>query len=136
NLCMAAAHTEYLRTHEVRTTTCTAVEDEPLQRFNPAMPVNVALIYFRDVPSDVRETRAAERALAETQLPFDLYRGPLVRACVLRLGEDDQLLVLTLHHIVTDGWSMGILHRELGTLYAAKQGGMAATLDDLPVQAA
>ncbi|MGW3992726.1 amino acid adenylation domain-containing protein [Amycolatopsis sp. NPDC004772] len=70
-------------------------------------------------PPDIRpDVRAADGVEREVHRPFDLARGPLFRATVFRLGEDDHLLVLVLHHIITDGWSMGVLAHELGLLYS------------------
>jgi len=71
---------------------------------------------------------------AEAETPFDLERGPLIRGLLVRLAEDDHVLVLTMHHIVTDGWSMGVLTRELAALYAAHHQGRDAGLPALPVQ--
>uniref|UniRef100_UPI000A381205 non-ribosomal peptide synthetase n=1 Tax=Amycolatopsis kentuckyensis TaxID=218823 RepID=UPI000A381205 len=82
-----------------------------------------------DIRPDVRAMHDGE-LLAEVQRPFDLARGPLFRATVFRRGEDDHLLVLVLHHIVTDGWSMGVLAHELGRLYSDP----AAELPPLPLR--
>src|SRR5947209_17876545 len=76
------------------------------------------------------------RRLAEelSSRPFDLSRAPLLRALLLRLGERERVLVLSFHHIVTDGWSQGVLARELGELYAAEVEGRQARLPELAVQ--
>src|SRR5207244_2445659 len=66
--------------------------------------------------------------------PFDLEHGPLLRARLLRLAVDQHWLVLVVHHIVTDGWSLGVLFGELGTLYAAARDGEIAELAELPIQ--
>jgi len=71
---------------------------------------------------------------AEAGAPFDLEHGPLVRGRIVRMAADDHVLLLTMHHIVSDGWSMGVLFRELGALYAAFRRGDASPLSDLPVQ--
>ncbi len=84
-------------------------------------------------PQD-RETLALSLAAREARRPFELARGPLVRALLVQSAETDHLLVLTLHHIVTDGWSMGLLVRELGTLYQAFHDGRPSPLAPLPVQ--
>ncbi|HET7461831.1 MAG TPA: amino acid adenylation domain-containing protein, partial [Longimicrobium sp.] len=70
----------------------------------------------------------------EAHAPFDLARGPLIRGRLVRLAADDHLLLVTMHHIVSDGWSMGVLTRELGALYAAFRGGAPDPLPALPVQ--
>src|SRR4029077_3391409 len=66
--------------------------------------------------------------------PFHLKRGPLFRAAVAKLGAEDHVLFLTMHHIVSDGWSMGILCRELERLYTSLSAGGSANLPELPIQ--
>src|SRR6185369_10663800 len=73
-------------------------------------------------------------AQEEARRPFDLARGPLLRGVLLRLAETDHILALTMHHIVSDGWSMGILVREITALYAALFESRSDLLPDLPVQ--
>jgi amino acid adenylation domain-containing protein len=82
----------------------------------------------------MREEQARRLAAEEGQRPFDLEQGPLLRAAVVRLGERDHLLLLTLHHIVSDGWSAGILLRELETLYESAFLSRPSPLPELPVQ--
>ncbi len=118
--------------HEVLRTTFTLVDGEPVQR--------IALVEesrFHLAEHDLRGEAGAEeevgRLLAqEWSTPFDLERGPLIRGCLIRLGEDDHVLQMTMHHIVSDGWSMGVLTGELSTLYAACLRGEA---DPLPAPA-
>jgi amino acid adenylation domain-containing protein len=81
-----------------------------------------------------REREAARLTDAEVRAPFDLERGPVFRARVVRRAADDHLLLLTLHHIVADAWSMEVLFRELEALYAAARDGRDAGLAPLPVQ--
>ncbi len=81
-----------------------------------------------------REAEARRRLEASARQPFDLARGPLLRALLVRLGPEDHLLLLILHHIVADGWSMGLLVRELTALYAAFQEGRPSPLPPLPIQ--
>src|SRR5256885_7608645 len=81
-----------------------------------------------------REAAAQRRAQEEAAQPFDLEHGPLLRAGLLRLGEAEHWLLLTLHHIVTDGWSSGVMRRELSVLYEAFREGRPAPLPELPVQ--
>src|SRR5207244_9336218 len=72
--------------------------------------------------------------LEEASIPFDLGRGPLLRGKLLRLGEEEHVLLLSMHHIVSDGWSVGVLVRELGVLYEAYAGGKESPLPELPIQ--
>jgi hypothetical protein len=70
----------------------------------------------------------------QTRTPFDLQHGPLFRASLLHIREAEHVLVLTLHHIVSDGWSIGVLTRELSALYSAYCAGEASPLEPLPLQ--
>ncbi|HET7461859.1 MAG TPA: amino acid adenylation domain-containing protein, partial [Longimicrobium sp.] len=120
--------------HEALRTTFPTVEGEPAQHVAP-----VEESRFRLVEHDLRASADAEtelRRLAadEASAPFDLARGPLIRGRLVRMAADDHVLLLTMHHIVSDGWSMGVLHRELGALYAAFARGQADPLPPLPVQ--
>ncbi len=99
-----------------------------------------AAVVLPPEPVTVRVTDAADEAEAErlageeAARPFDLARGPLLRARLLRLAADDHVLLLTVHHIATDGWSHGVLWAELTTAYAALAEGREPVLPDLPVQ--
>ncbi|HVG45106.1 MAG TPA: condensation domain-containing protein, partial [Longimicrobium sp.] len=117
--------------HEALRTTFTEVDGAPEQRIAPAE------VGFHLVELDLagRPDAELERVMAEeARAPFDLRRGPLVRGRLVRLADDDHMLLLTMHHIVTDGWSMGVLFDELSALYAAHREGRDAQLAALPVQ--
>src|SRR6185436_13565383 len=104
---------------------------------HPPAPAPLPEVDLRALPADRRETEARRLAAAEALRPCDLSRGPLLRAGLLRLSAGaggDALLLLTVHHIVADGWSMSILVRELGALYAAFCQGRPSPLPALPVQ--
>ncbi|HEX6042011.1 condensation domain-containing protein, partial [Longimicrobium sp.] len=105
---------------------------EPVQVIDPPSPVPLPVVDLGALPAAAREDGARRVARARARRPFDLRRGPLLRCTLLRLGPDDHVLLFTLHHVVTDGWSMGVLVRELSALYAA--GGAADALPPLPVQ--
>src|SRR5262249_18622029 len=81
-----------------------------------------------------REAEAQRLGIVEARKSFDLSQGPLLRAKLLRLSDDEHILLLTLHHIVFDGWSMGVFYRELSVLYEAFSNGRASPLLDLPIQ--
>ena len=85
------------------------------------------------VAADKREREAERIAGEEARLPFDLAGGPLLRARLLRLSEDEHVLLVTMHHIVSDGWSMGVLVREVAALYSAFSQGQPAPLEELPI---
>ena len=86
------------------------------------------------LPAHEREAAVRRAANDEAARPFDLAAGPLFRAALLRLGDDEHVLLLTLHHIVTDAWSTGVLFRELGALYGAFRDGGESPLPELAVQ--
>ena len=83
---------------------------------------------------EVAEAHLEERAREEAALPFRLERGPLLRATLFRLGDGRHALLLVMHHIVTDGWSLEVLARELAALYQARRDGSKAALPELPLQ--
>ncbi|HEX6289379.1 MAG TPA: amino acid adenylation domain-containing protein [Herpetosiphonaceae bacterium] len=107
-------------------------DDDPVQVILPFEPQPLALIDLSVLPPAEREAEVRERTVAEASQPFDLSAGPLVRATLLRLAADEHLLLLTLHHIISDAWSMGVLMRELATLYTADD--PATALPPLPIQ--
>src|SRR5690606_15068987 len=80
------------------------------------------------------ETAAADLTHQEAARPFDLARGPLFRAQLFQLDADDHVLLVTMHHIISDGWSVGVLIREVARLYTAFRQGAPPSLDALPVQ--
>src|SRR6185436_5316960 len=93
------------------------------------------LVDLTPLPDAEREPEAQRRAFIEANAPFDLEHGPLFRAQVLRLGTTEHVLLLTLHHIVADGWALGVALRELAAVYAAHvDAGQPARLPDLPLQ--
>ncbi|HEX7317777.1 MAG TPA: amino acid adenylation domain-containing protein [Pyrinomonadaceae bacterium] len=126
--------TEIVRRHESLRTIFTAEDDEPAQVILPARPVSIPLVDLSRLPAREREAEAMRLATAEAQKPFDLSSGPLIRFTLLRLGADEHMLLLTVHHIVFDGWSIGVLIGELSALYKAYVGGHDSPLAELPVQ--
>ncbi|MEW5930448.1 MAG: condensation domain-containing protein, partial [Gemmatimonadota bacterium] len=99
-----------------------------------ALPVALPLVDLSRLDAAGRERTAQFLAAGEAARPFDLARGPLLRAALLRLAGDDHALALTLHHVATDGWSTGVLFRDLSALYAAEAGGPPAALPPLPLR--
>src|SRR5262249_62339129 len=86
------------------------------------------------LPEAEREAEALRRRQEEIEGRFDLARGPLFRVRLLRLGSKDHLLLMTMHHIISDGWSIGVMMRELGALYIGFMEGRPARLQELEVQ--
>jgi amino acid adenylation domain-containing protein len=125
---------EIVRRHEALRTTFEVVAGEPVQKIAPALNLEVPVIDLGELDEAKREAEAQRLAAEEGEIPFDLARGPLLRAKVLRLAEADLVLLLTIHHIVSDGWSMGVLYEELTALYAAFSRGRPSPLPELPIQ--
>ncbi|MES1244774.1 MAG: non-ribosomal peptide synthase/polyketide synthase [Acidobacteriota bacterium] len=118
--------------HEALRTAFPAVEGRPVQAIAEPASAPLFRIDLSVLPDP--EGAARELAAAEARQPFDLAEGPLFRRLLLRLGADDHVLLLTLHHAVADGWSTGVLGSELGAFYSALAGGEPAALPILPVQ--
>src|SRR5215218_9094181 len=125
---------EMVRRHEALRTTFAVVDGTPVQVITPARALEVPLIDLSELPQAEREAEARRLAREEARRPFDLERGPLFRAKLLRLGEEEHVLLLTTHHIVSDGWSMGVVRRELKAHYEAFSEGKPSPLAELPIQ--
>ncbi len=125
---------EIVRRHEALRTVFAAQDGEPVQVVRPATPFRLPLIDLSGLPEAPREKQALALVDEDALRSFDLARGPLLRGGLLRLAENDHVLALTLHHIATDGWSMGILLRELAELYPAFADGRPSPLPELPLQ--
>jgi hypothetical protein len=129
--------TEIVRRHEALRTVFDSVDGEPRQRVLPAAPVPLPVTDLTQLP-ELHDAERAERARlaarADAQAPFDLATGPLLRAGLLRLSDDEHHLLLNVHHIVADGWSVGILVRELATLYGCWLRGEPSPLPESAVQ--
>ncbi len=125
---------EIVRRHEVLRTSFHIENGAPVQRVSTDAHVLLAIVDISVSSPVTRQADAKRLAEEEAAKPFDLAQGPVIRAMLLRLRDEEHWLVLTLHHIVADGWSMGVLSRELRSLYAAFTSGQRPTLPELPVQ--
>jgi surfactin family lipopeptide synthetase A len=125
---------EIIKRHESLRTTFGKVEGRPTQVIAPTLTIELPVVDLRMLQASERETEVQRWVTAEAQRPFDLSQGPLIRGTVLRLADDENVGLLTMHHIVSDGWSTGILVRELATLYVAFCAGGASTLPALSIQ--
>jgi hypothetical protein len=105
-----------------------------VQVIGEAEPAGLSVIDLSGLSRDQREFMAGRLATEESRRPFDLTRGPLLRVRVIRLAEADHVLALVLHHIITDGWSIGVLVNEVKTFYRAYANGQVATLPELRIQ--
>ncbi|HEV7518165.1 MAG TPA: amino acid adenylation domain-containing protein, partial [Thermoanaerobaculia bacterium] len=125
---------EVVRRHEALRTVFAAPHGAPVQVIQPAVPFVLPVVDLAGLPASRREAPALTLAGEEAGRPFDLTRGPLLRGALLRLTAGDHVAALTMHHIVSDGWSTGILIREVTALYAAFATGKPSPLPELPVQ--
>ncbi|MET0399653.1 MAG: amino acid adenylation domain-containing protein [Longimicrobiaceae bacterium] len=128
------ALSEVVRRHEVLRTVFVVEGGEPAQSVRPAAPVPFPAVDLAGLGAARGEAEAARLAGVEALRTFDLARGPLLRTVLARLGPEDHAVLFTLHHVVSDGWSTGVLTRELSALYGAFVRGEASPLPELPVQ--
>jgi hypothetical protein len=129
------AFNEIVRRHEILRTTFTTVNGEPVQVIAPTLKLSLPLIDLQDLPKDEQAVQVKRLALEQAQRPFDLATGPLIRTTILKLADATKhatripfrfapgtrdtkhILLLTMHHIISDGWSIGVLLQELSVLY-------------------
>ncbi|HEX5708242.1 MAG TPA: amino acid adenylation domain-containing protein, partial [Pyrinomonadaceae bacterium] len=129
-----SALNEIVNRHESLRTTFTTVDGQPVQVVSAAQPISITLSDLRVLAADERSAQVEEAAYEELKRPFDLERGPLLRASLLRLDDDEHVALVTMHHIVSDGWSTTLLIKEFVTLYEAAREGRAHSLAPLPIQ--
>lgn len=125
---------EIIKRHEVLRTTFAVKDGEPIQRIHPELKIRVEVTPLDHLGAVDREARLHKLVSAEAIKPFDLSRLPLIRARLFKLHETEHILFLNIHHIVADGWSLGLLFNELSTLYDAATGGGERRLPDPPLQ--
>jgi amino acid adenylation domain-containing protein/FkbM family methyltransferase len=125
---------EVVRRHESLRTTFAEVDGEVTQRITPSLRIELPSEDLSELPEAERDTRVRRLADEEARRPFNLAHGPLLRAKLLRLGDEDHVALVTMHHIVSDGWSMGVLVREVSALYEAFAAGMPSPLPELRIQ--
>src|SRR5215212_5895560 len=120
--------------HEALRTTFAVVDGSPLQVISPALDAPLPVEDLSALPGAEREEAVQRWVHVARREPFDLERGPLFRARLVRLDPEEHVLVVTMHHVVSDGWSLGVFWRELGALYRAFCRGEPSPLEELPVQ--
>lgn len=125
---------EIVRRHEALRTAFESIDGEPVQRVRAELALPLPVIDLRHLPESEREQEALRLAADDARRTFDLQSPPLVRTTLLQLGEEHYVFLLTMHHIVCDGWSMGIFFGELMTLYGAFEAGQPSPLPELPIQ--
>jgi amino acid adenylation domain-containing protein len=125
---------EIVRRHEALRTTFEQRDGQPIQRISPTQSIEIALSELPESPVQDLAVHVENFVQSETQQPFDLASGPLLRVSLLRLSEQEHILVMVLHHIIADFWSVNIFFEELITLYKAYGLGLPSPLEPLPVQ--
>ncbi|MEM7582345.1 MAG: condensation domain-containing protein [Acidobacteriota bacterium] len=125
---------EVVRRHEILRTSFAEADNRPVQKIAPSLRLTLPVLDLSALRASDREVQVQSLALRDARTVFDLSRAPLLRLALLRLGETEHVLLLTMHHIVSDDWSMTILARELSALYEAFARGEASPLDEPPLQ--
>jgi amino acid adenylation domain-containing protein len=125
---------EIVRRHETLRTSFASTDGVPLQRIAAPLPLALPLTDLRGLAPAERDASAAALARAEAGAPFDLGVAPLLRVHLLQLADDEHVILFTLHHIIADGWSIGVLVREVAALYRAYTQGLPSPLPPLPIQ--
>ena len=120
--------------HEILRTTFTMVDGSPMQVIAESRAVALPVIDLSELPENDREAEALRLAAADSRRPFNLEHGPLLRTSLLRLSEEDHVLLLNTHHIISDAWSTAVFVRELTALYEAFSLGKPSPLEELPIQ--
>ena len=126
--------TEIWRRHETLRTSFPVQEQRPVVAVAPPQPIELPVEDLSSLTDQERYDRLQRAVITQAQQTFDLETGPLYRTLLIKLDEQEHVMLLTFHHIIFDGWSMGVLLGELGVLYEAIAAGQAAPLSDLPVQ--
>jgi amino acid adenylation domain-containing protein len=125
---------EIVRRHEVLRTTYPTVADSPVQQINPPRPVTLRNIDLQPLPAAERELSLHRQLVAEAQTPFNLREDLMLRALLVQLEPAENVLLLTIHHIAADAWSLGVILNELATLYNCFSKGQPSPLPELPAQ--
>ena len=133
-LTLERAFGEVVRRHESLRTTFTTVDGRAVQGIAPPAAVALPLTDLGWLPDGERERRLRDLAGEELRRPFDLTRGPLLRLGLLRLSDEEHVVLVAMHHIISDGWSIRILIEEVAALYDAFRAGAPSLLAELPVQ--
>jgi aspartate racemase len=131
---LEAALNEVARRHEVLRTVFREVDRQPRQAILAHQRWALPIVDLSSLPASARGAAARRLASDEGRRPFDIERGPLLRGTLLRLGPEELGLLLNMHHIVSDGWSIDVLTKEIGALYEAARKGVPSPLPELPIQ--
>ncbi|MDV3058204.1 non-ribosomal peptide synthetase [Pseudomonas paracarnis] len=125
---------QLIQRHEALRTRFYERDGQAFQRVEATADFELSIIDLSDLPNTEREARAQEVREDQARSPFDLEKGPLLRVTLVRLGDEEHQLLVTLHHIIADGWSLNILIDEFSRLYAAAAQGQPLELPPLTLQ--
>lgn len=125
---------EVVRRHEALRTTFAKVAGQPVQVITPILTLTLPVVDLQTLPAAQQAAEIKRLATEKARQSFNLGQEPLLRITLIRLNETEHVVLLTMHHIVADGWSIGVFMRELASLYAAFLHGQFSPLPDLPIQ--
>ncbi|SDZ37742.1 non-ribosomal peptide synthetase, partial [Thermoactinomyces sp. DSM 45892] len=125
---------QLLKRHESLRTVIQEIDDQPVQQIRPYSPETIPVMNVTELPKEARDTEMKRIIQNEAEAPFDLGQGPLIRVQILQVEEKEWMLLCTMHHIISDGWSMEVLLDEWMALYEEDISGTPAELSPLPVQ--
>ena len=125
---------EIVRRHEALRTSFKMVDGDLFQVIVPQMPLLLPVLDLQKFPEDVRKVKMRRLVREDIRRPFDLRHGPLLCATLLKLGEQEHALLLTMHHIISDAWSMELFFHELKTLYVAYASRQSSPLPEVSIQ--
>ena len=131
---LKSSFNEIIRRHEILRTSFTVIEGQPVQIITPSLTIPLEIIDLQNIPKTERISEAKKLAELQYQHHFDLVSVPLLKTILLRLDRQEYWLIINMHHIITDGWSFGLLLEELRILYEAFANGLPSPLPELPVQ--
>jgi amino acid adenylation domain-containing protein len=125
---------EIVRRHDILRTTFKNVDGEPIQEIDPNLNITLAVVNWSNLPQAEQLVQIQQFAISQIDRPFNLAQGSLLRVTLLQLNEAESVLLLTMHHIIADAWSGGIIMRELAALYEVFSAGKPSPLPDLSIQ--
>jgi amino acid adenylation domain-containing protein len=128
------ALSEIVHRHEILRTSIQTVNGTPIQVIHPQVTTSINVVDLQQLLAPERETLLEQQIQLEASIPFNLENAPLIRCSLLQISAREYVLLLTMHHIVSDGWSMGIFISELSSLYPAFCAGEPSPLPELPLQ--
>ncbi|WP_338426260.1 amino acid adenylation domain-containing protein [Sphingopyxis kveilinensis] len=131
---LEGALNDLIARHETLRTTFATVDGNPVQVISPSLQIKMPIHDLRKMSEKNKKAELQRLITKQTQMPFDLKDGPVLRGELIILHDNNNLLLVTIHHIAADGWSMDIISRELVEFYEARRNGRSPSLPDLPIQ--